>query len=391
MKVLFISNDPSMFNAASATRARVRSYAAAIGQLAQTSELHILSSATPGAQAEQEGNLFFHPVHAWKIFRVHALTARARAIIRKRGIDVVSAQDPFEHGLAALRAVRGTNAKLHIQVHTDFLSPWFVNRGNWRSPQVRMPFLNRYRRCIADTVLPAASGIRVVSERIKRSLIERYAGRIPEPSVIPIAVDASVPPPVRLPDHPSFTFALITVGRLEPEKRIEDILAALKLVIPQYPMVGLVVVGTGRERGALGRMVKRLDLTSQVIFVDEWLPAEKARGMMQSAQAYIQASAYEGYGRTLIEAALAKVPIITTDVGIVGEVFKGYEDVLAVPVADPTALSLSIVGFIEDNAVRQDLPRHAEDAALAHLASVGDIPSRIAEDLSRVIGGQRLS
>jgi len=125
-----------------------------------------------------------------------------------------------------------------------------------------------------------------------------------------------------------------------------------------------------------------LKLTDKVIFLDD---RPDARGLMRSAQAFIQASAYEGYGRTLIEAALARVPIITTDVGIVGEVFKGYEDVLAVPVADPTALSLSIVGFIEDNRVRQEFPIRAEAAARAHLAAVGDIPSRIAEDLTRLV------
>ena len=281
--------------------------------------------------------------------------------------------------------MRGTSAKLHIQVHTDFLSPWFVKSGNWRSPRVRMPLLNSYRRKIADRVLPEAVGIRVVSERVKSSLVERYGSRISEPSVIPVAVDSFVPESVRLPAHPSFTFALITVGRLEPEKRIEDILAALALVVAHYPMVGLFVVGEGRERGRLERMVHSLGLVDHVIFMKGWRPAAEAWGLMRSAQAFIQASAYEGYGRTLIEAALARVPIITTDVGIVGEVFKGYEDVLSVPVADPTALSLAIVGFIEDNAVRQELPRHAEETARAHLASVGDIPSRIAEDLARTL------
>jgi len=375
MKVLFISNDPTIFDAMSAARARMRAYAKAIG------ELHILSSAGRDAKEEQEGNLFLHPVHTSRIFRVHTLTKRAHALILEKGIEVVSAQDPFEHGLAALRAVHGTQAKLHIQVHTDFLSPWFVRSGNWRSPRVRMPLLNRYRRHLADRVLPSSDGIRVVSERIKASLVARYGSRISDLTVIPVAVDAIMPAPIRLPEH-SFTFALIAVGRLEPEKRIEDILAALKLVAPQYPMVGLFIVGAGSERARLERMTRSLGLADKIIFLgnrpDAW-------GLMQNAQAFIQASAYEGYGRTLIEAALARVPIITTDVGIVGEVFKGYEDILAVPVADPTALSLSIVGFIEDNGVRQDLPRHAEIAARAHLAEVGDIPARIVEDLSRVL------
>ena len=375
MKVLFISNDPTIFDAMSPARARMRAYAAAIG------ELHIVSAAGPSAREENEENLSLHPIRVWKIFRIRALAQRARELILKHGIEVVSAQDPFEHGLAALRAVRGTSAKLHIQVHTDFLSPWFTMSGNWRSPSVRMPLLNRWRRRVADEVLPKAAGIRTVSKRVKISLVKYYGSCIPEPTVIPVAINSAVPEPVRLPAHPAFTFSLITVGRLEPEKRIEDILAALKLVVAHYPMVGLFIVGEGSERARLERMTRSLNLEEHVIFIKGWLPAEEARGLMRSAQAFIQASAYEGYGRTLIEAALAGVPIITTDVGIVGEVFKGYKDVLSVPVADPTALSLSIVGFLEDSAARQELPRHALETAREHLAEVGDIPPRIALDL----------
>ncbi len=378
MKTLFISNDPTIFDATSVARERMRAYARAIG------ELHIVSASPGGAAEVNEGSLYLHPVRSWKLFRVSALAKRAHELILKYGIEVVSAQDPFEHGLAALRAIsktQTTKPKLHIQVHTDFLSQWFVRSGNWRSPRVRMPLLNRWRRRIADRVLPAADGIRVVSNRIKQSLIARYNSTIPEPSIIPVAVDATVPPPVLLPMH-SFSFALIAVGRLEPEKRIEDILAALKLVAPHYPMVGLFVVGEGSEHGRLERMARSLGLADKVVFLGN---RPDARALMASAHAFIQASAYEGYGRTLLEAALARVPIITTDVGIVGEVFKGYEDVLSVPVADPTALSLGIVGLIEDNAVRQELQRHAETTARAHLASVGDIPARIATDFAKLV------
>jgi glycosyltransferase involved in cell wall biosynthesis len=375
MKALFVSNDPSIFDAASPARVRMRAYAAAIG------ELHIVSIAKVGAREEHEGGLHLYPVFAPRLWRVRALAQKARALIATHGIEVVSAQDPFEHGLAALRATAGTGAKLHVQVHTDFLSPWFTRRGNMRSPMVAMPLLNRWRVRVAGRVLAQARGIRVVSERIKESLVKAYGARIVEPVVIPIQVSNEVPMPVLLPPRP-FTYTLIAIGRVEPEKRIEDILAALVLVIPHYPMVGLVVVGDGRERPRLERMARRLRLADHVLFLGN---RPDARGLLHSAQAFIQASAYEGYGRTLVEAALARVPIITTDVGIVGEVFKGYEDVLAVPVADPTALSLSIVGLIEDTGAALSLRMHAEAAVAAHLAAAGDTTARIALDLAQTI------
>lgn len=373
MKILFVSNDPSLFVAESASRVRMRTYAAAIG------ELHILSSAGKDAKEEKDGNLFLHPIHSLKLFRVSILTHRARVLIKKYDIEIVSAQDPFEHGLAAFRATRGTSAKLHVQVHTDFLSPWFVKSGSWHA--LRISLLNRYRRKIADRVLPEADGIRVVSERVKASLVARYGTRIPDPAVIPVVVDPIAPVPAQLPSH-AFTFALIAVGRLEPEKRTQDILTALKLVIVRYPMVGLFIVGAGRERRRLEKIVHSLSLGEHVIFLGE---RPDARALMGSAHAFIQASAYEGYGRTLVEAALARVPIITTNVGIVGEVLKDSEEVLSVPVADPIALSRCIIELVEDGAIRQQLPMRAETVVRTHLAAVGDLPTSIAADLRRLI------
>jgi L-malate glycosyltransferase len=106
-----------------------------------------------------------------------------------------------------------------------------------------------------------------------------------------------------------------------------------------------------------------------------------ARALMANAQTFIQASAYEGYGMTLIEAALAGVPIITSDVGIVGEVFSGYEHVLAAPVGDPTNLAAHIAWLIEDLEARRALVMSARARALEHLATVKNSPEDIIADI----------
>ncbi|MEJ0053561.1 MAG: glycosyltransferase [bacterium] len=377
MNVLFVSNDPSIFNPGSASRARMRAYAAAI----KGGELHIISRAARGAREEQEGTLFLHPVRTPRLLILAFLPPKVRALITAYNIDVVAAQDPFEYGLIALWAVKGTNAKLYIQIHTDFLSPWFTRNGNLHSLKVRMPFLNRFRLRFADQVLPKADGIRAVSKRIKDSLTLRYGTRIKEPTVIPIATPLEISAPVPLPPH-DFKFTFVAIGRLEPEKRIEDIIDALARVHGQYPQAGVMLVGRGRERRKLERYVHKWGLEKHVLFLGE---RADARGLLQSAQAFIQASAYEGYGLTLIEAALARVPIITTDVGIVGEVFRGYRDVLSVPVADPAALSIAMVGMIEDAQARQLMVRSAEVAAREHLAAYTDQPTLIANDLARTL------
>lgn len=382
MNVLFISNDPSIFDPLSPARARMQLYAGAIGTL------HVLSRAS-GAHVRayrasvQEGSLHLHAVGGGKVMALFQLLTRARSLIKKEQIEIVSAQDPFEYGWVALHAARATKIRLHLQVHTDFCSPWFVRGSALHAARVRMPLLNTIRRRIADRVLPEADGIRVVSERIKASVIERYGDRTPPLRVIPIAVSAASARAVPLPAHP-FSFVLMTVARLEPEKRIEDGIDALARIARTYPMVGLMVVGEGRCRRRLEQRARALGLGDRVMFLG-W--RADATGLMRSAHAYLQTSAYEGYGLALVEAALARLPIITTDVGIVGEVFRGYEEVLVAPVADPAALAVHMAGLIEDVQARRSLVLNAERKAQEHLAALADQPAQVAQDLASTVAG----
>lgn len=375
---LFISNDPNIFIEGTAVRTRMRVYAEQIGTL------HILSRAA-STEDITDGPLVLHGLASNKVRAWSLLISRAREIILSEGIEIVSTQDPFEYGYVGMKASMGTNAKLHVQIHTDFLSPWFTRAGIFRSPQLTMPIKNALRKKVADMVLPKASGIRVVSKRVGESLQKRYGVHIPAPVCIPIAMEQKIPDAIPFPFQ-VFPFTLVTIGRLEPEKRIDDILEALARISSQYPMIGLVIIGEGRERTRLERRVNELNLTSRVVFMgartDAW-------GLMRSAQGYIQASAYEGYGVTLIEAALARVPIITSDVGVVGEVFIGFEDVLASPPGDPTNLAYHILALMEDVAAKERMVRSAEAKALSHRALYQDTPALIARDLLEVATGSR--
>jgi hypothetical protein len=131
MITLFISNDPKLLDPASAVRARMRSYAGVIGTL------HIICRAPKGDLIEEEvpgGKLYIHAVQMNRLGMLIAMPRIIRSYILAYGIEVVSAQDPFEHGWIAARAVNGTTARLHIQIHTDFLSRWFLRDHVFRSP-----------------------------------------------------------------------------------------------------------------------------------------------------------------------------------------------------------------------------------------------------------------
>ena len=378
MNLLFISNDVSLCLPDSPVCSRMRAYAEEVAKTGGT--LHIITRAKHRYEGG-EGPLRIYGVRIPKLLLPWLLARRALSLIRAHGIDVVSAQDPFEHGLAASWAVRGTSAKLHLQVHTDYLSPWFTREAIFRSPRVDMPFLNRIRIRIADRVVRRAQGIRVVSERVKESMVKRYGEAIPTPAVLPLPVRQDVPPKTELPPRP-FTFTLIAVSRLEPEKRIPDLLAVIRRLKDAYLSLGLVIIGDGRERRRAERLAEKWGIADRVMFLG-W--RDDAWSLMQDANAFIQASAYEGYGATLVEAALAGVPIVTSDVGVVGEVFVGYEHVFAAPVGDPSNLAALVAQLIEDPQARTLHSLEGRRAALAHLSTAKNTPADVIGDIARLV------
>lgn len=365
MKVLFISNDPYIFLAESAVRKRLREYAQ------HFTELHVVSAAPRGTEKSEEGNVWLYPVVGSVMMRGYRLTRVARALIRARAIDVVSTQDPFEHGLVGLCATLRTPARLHVQVHTDFLSPYFS----------RESLKNRLRVLIARLVLWFADGVRVVSERIKQSIRGHVGGGVPDIAVIPIAVSAEAVPPEPLPVN-TFMFSFLTASRLEKEKHIEDILTAFVLVRRAYPHAGLFIAGEGREQSALTKLVEALDLQAHVVFLGR---REDVRGLLQRAQAYVCASAYEGYGLSLVEAALAGTPIVTTEVGVVGDVLIAGTSVLTFPVGDRERLAEEMIRLIENTGLRDVLRAHAKKSAEAHVATLVRQPELVARDIAGIV------
>lgn len=365
-KVLHITADKSILDPGSSGYVRAKENALAIG------ELHVLVEADH-TEEKDEGSLRIHAVRAGGLFRAPRLLKAAQRITLEHGIQAVWAQDPFERGMLAVAVAQKASLPLYVDVGTDFLSPWYQMTGMFRSTKVKVPATHKKRVAMAHRVLPKADGIRAMSGRIKESLVKQYGDRIPVPEVIPVQVSRTLPHPVPFPV--SFPFSLMVAGRLNAGRRVVDVIDAIGRIKDRYPGVGLFVVGDGPERAHLERHARRLKLGDRVIFLgdrrDTW-------GLMRSASVFIQASAYEGYGRRLLQAALARVPIITTDVGIVGEVFRGYDDVLAMPPADPAALAVHIMGLIEDIATRNLLAINAEASAKRFFAEAGDIPGRLA-------------
>ncbi|MDO8523976.1 MAG: glycosyltransferase family 4 protein [bacterium] len=298
MHVVMLSTDQTVFDPASPVRARMEEYARAFGTLS----IIVLCLRAPGRREAVGEALFIYPTNSFS--RLFSLRDAVRIAKRVEKADVVTAQDPFETGLAGYWISQSLGIPLHVQVHTNFLASGF-SREHWP--------LNPIRMMIAGFVLPRAAGIRAVSGTIKKAIETRYRPNAAI-SVLPIFVDLGKFRRVVKTKHPKFGTALLVVSRLESEKRVDLAIRALKRVRDAGFDAGLTVVGSGSEEGRLKREAERLHLSEWVEFAGF---QNNLAPYYAVADVFLYPGApYEGYGMAILEALAAGVPVLAEDVGI---------------------------------------------------------------------------
>ncbi len=112
----------------------------------------------------------------------------------------------------------------------------------------------------------------------------------------------------------------VTVGRLIPLKRVDELLKALK----EVPELGLVVVGDGPERPRLERLAEELRVSDRVYFAGQRSKRETLC-LMASCDFFVLNSTHEGFPHVVLEAMALGLPVIATAVGGTPEVVRDGE------------------------------------------------------------------
>lgn len=336
IKVINLSIDKKLFDENSLVVKRFNSY----GKYMK--ELHVIVYTGPGYVEKQIGsnvfvyptNTAFTPLYFFDAFKI------AKKIIKSN--FVVTSQDAFTH-IVGILLKKKFNVKLQLQYHTDFMSPFFR----------RESIKNYLRFVVYSYSLKFADGVRVVSERIKRS-IEKYKCSIVD--VLPLIIDGTHTPHYVENEHNhrylQFKFVFLIASRLEKEKNVIMAIRAFSKIITHYPDAGLVIVGSGSQLLFLKKIVHNLNIEKNVVF-EGW--SNQLNDYYQSADAFLLPSNYEGYAVSLVEAALYGLSIVTTDVGLVGDVFVDKTDALVSDVGDVTSFKDNMLRLIEDTYIYERL------------------------------------
>ena len=345
MKILNISLDASILKEGSRARKRHIDY----GRL--FSELHILIL-YPGREQNVGNNIWIYSVSGNKLVRFLCAYKKAKRIIKNRQIDLISSQDPFFAGLLGWLLKIKFGLPLQIQIHTDFLSPYFQGES----------IFNRIRVKLAKFLVWQADKIRVVSERIKNSLKQ---DGIEEKKIIVIPIYSEVKEKeVKIQKkiekkNKRAKFIFLTISRLSREKNIQAQIKAMAELSKKYFDAELWIIGDGPLKNELKEAARKFGVGLQVKFFG-W---QKNLGKFyEQADVFLLTSNYEGWGMVVVEAASFGLPIIMTDVGLAGEFIKNNENGLIIPVADATKLADSMIRLISNEILRDKLGEKSRQA-----------------------------
>jgi len=141
----------------------------------------------------------------------------------------------------------------------------------------------------------------------------------------------------------------------------------------------LTCVGSLRQSpatvAALRERIAVLDLEGGVTLSGEVTDAALA-GFYDSADLFVLATRFEGYGMALAEALARGLPVVSTRTGAVTETVPDGAGFL-VPPNDPEALATALADVMDDPGLRQRLSEGA-GAARSHLPSWDDAAQRMA-------------
>lgn len=175
---------------------------------------------------------------------------------------------------------------------------------------------------------------------------------------------------------------LLFVGRIEPLKGIDVLLYSLKILLQANPRMRVCVWIVGgdvsqdsdkwsKELKKLSSIREVLGITASVKFVGR-KTQDELPDYYNAADLLMMPSQYESFGITAVEGMASGVPVITTDVTGVSDIFDEKHSFLITSANNPIMLAEKIEHLLSDEKkyakLSKELSENVQDLSWAHAA-----------------------
>ena len=167
----------------------------------------------------------------------------------------------------------------------------------------------------------------------------------PLPSVdrATLLAEFNVPPDARV---------LGFVGRLWPQKRVRDLIWATDVLRNVRDNVYTLIVGDGPQRDTLVDYTAKVRIDTRVRFLGVRHDVPR---LMAAMDVFVLPSEFEGMPNAVLEAMLAGLPVVASNVPGTDEVVVDGETGFLVPVGDTKEIASRVNRLLDDDALRRRL------------------------------------
>ena len=304
------------------------------------------------------------PLGEWR--EVRALSARLDELVGAWQPDLVHVHSPVLNALAALPVARRRKLPLVYEIRA-FWEDAAVGNGTGRESSLRY----RLTRRLETHAARCADAVAVICEGLRGDLIARGIDRdkiVVAPNGVDMALFGTPLPP-----DPAFARSLGLneaevigfIGSFYDYEGLDDLIAAMPLLLAERPKAHLLLVGGGPMEGALKAQAERSPAASRIHFTGR-VPHEE----VDRYYALIDILAYPRKAMRLtelvtplkpLEAMAQRKLVAASDVGGHRELIDDNVTGTLFPAGDPAALAAALSGLFADRdgwEERRDAARH---------------------------------
>jgi glycogen(starch) synthase len=307
--------------------------------------------------AEDPPHLVFErDLVAWTLAMGHAMARAGLALFKSWRPDVIHAHDWLvthpavalaeESGRPLVATIHATEAGRH--------SGWLSQPLNQQVHSVEWWLANR-----ADALVTCSAAMRTEVAHLfdldPADITVIHNGISPRSWRVPAATVRATHEQY----NPGGGPMLLFFGRLEWEKGVQDLIAALARIRRSHPGTRLVVAGKGRHALELVKDARKARVLRSVDFVGH-LTDRQLVAALAAADVVVLPSKYEPFGIVALEAAAADAPLVASTAGGLGEVVVHDETGLSFTPGDIDGLASAVRAVLDDPAAARRRARAAK-------------------------------
>lgn len=271
--------------------------------------------------------------------------------IKKNKIDVIDAHNFFTY-YPAYKLAKKYKIKSFVTYHETWLNNWVKNTGT------KFGLIGEAAERFVIKNLKKSNTRFIANSNYTKSRLVKIAKITPSKiKVIHSGVELEKYRKIKVKKFRDPT--IVSLGRLTSQKRIQDLIRAVKIIKQEIPNIKCKIIGDGPEKERLMNTAKKLNIENNVEFLGFISKNEEVIKILKQSHIFSLSSILEGLGLVTIEAMASGIPFVSSNITPTREISENGKAGLLYTPKDYKDLANKIINLLKDKKLYEKKQREA--------------------------------